>query len=74
MSSCNDQGLSAVLSTWECYVDVVDMLTESFDILVQLSANGDSSSSESSASGSNVAELKSYARDEPSTRRSFRNR
>ena len=34
MSLCNDQGLSAVLSTWECYVDVVDILTESFDILI----------------------------------------
>ena len=74
LSLCNDQGLSAVLSTWECYVDVVDILTESFDILIQFSANGDSSSSESCASGSNVAELKSYARDEPSARRSLRNR
>ena len=52
LSLCNDQGLSAVLSTWECYV--VDFLTESFDILIQFSANKDSNSSESSASGSSV--------------------
>ena len=37
LSLCNDQGLSAVLSTWECYV--VDFLTESFDMLIQFSAN-----------------------------------
>ena len=47
LSLCNDQGLLAVLSTWECYA--VDILTESFDILIQFSANRDSSSSESSA-------------------------
>ena len=49
--------VTAVLSTCECYV--VDILTESFDILIQFSANGDSSGSESSVSGGgNVAELK----------------
>ena len=41
-----------MLSTWECYV--VDFLTKSFDILIQFSANKDSNSSESSASGSSV--------------------